>query len=192
MSENLEANSSRITEFLLGLIRRRPVGHDANLWELNCLLPIAPTLEESLRIVSQNWDMETVDFYISDVSQKHGQRLMLVQGRPVHIEGLSSLMFAVHTDKDHRFPWRVTELSTGAAMSKPQPGEKEALDAVQKALNRFGVDYFMRSIQNLREQQAESFQRNELLTSPIGVVSPEEANKIQSVGLPAEPGDLRR
>jgi hypothetical protein len=179
-----------VAAYLLDQVRRRAIGGGGFCWDLTCHLPVAPTIEESLRIAMQDWDAESVEFYITDCTKKGSISLSLVSGKPVHIEGIPDLMLVVHTDEDHRYRWRVTEVSSGCAMSKPQSSEQDALDAVQRAVSRYGADGIRTVIRNVIEGQVEAFKNGEAFPSTLTPVAPTEAATLQAHGVDAKVGDL--
>lgn len=184
--------SNGATALLTDRIKRWPLGESAAAWSLNILLPVAPTLDESLRIASQDWDAEVVEFYVVDIPNRRrsGLKLQLVKGRPIHLEGLHELQFAVHTDPDHRFHWRVTELSTGSAITSVKSTEAEAIASASGVCERYGADGVIRTLLSARERLAAAFANREAAPQRLTPVARGTAEILKGLGVDVEPGDL--
>jgi hypothetical protein len=183
-------NDLAVAAFFLDSVRKRAAGQQAYCWDLNLRLPIAPTIEESLRIVMQDWDADEVEHYIVGIKKNGERNLELVRGKPVLLEGVSDFLFAVHTDEDHRFRWRVSEVSSGSAMSMPHASEQEAIEAAKKGLARFGRAGLQNAIDNARDGLVAAFARKTVMPSVIHPVGPEEAQVLKRVGVQSDVGDL--
>lgn len=177
--------------FLLDRIKKTPIGDGAAAWSLNVLLPVAPSLEESLRIASQDWDGETVEFYVTDVGKRgKSVALHLVTGKPIHLEGLSDFMFAVHTDTDHRFHWRVTEISTGSAVTGMKPTEELAITAVTGICAKYGTEGVMTTVLSTRDQLAAAFANQDSVPPRLTPIERGTAEILRELGIDAKAGDF--
>lgn len=157
-----QATVSEVGAFLRDQIRRRPIGEGAALWNLDVLLPLAPSVEEALRIAMQHWDGETVEFYICDnVKRAEHPRLVLVKGQPVTIDGVGELCFGAYTDVDHRYRWSVTEISTGMALTGPKASFEEAVGAAAAAVKKSGAGSFIDLIRTTHRQMSYRFENSD-------------------------------
>jgi hypothetical protein len=182
-------NRIGIAAYLMDQVRRRPIGNSAFVWELAISLPIAPSIEESLRIAMQDWEGESVDLYATERHRDGTVTLSLIRGKPIAFPEMPEAMMAVFTDVHHRFHWRVTEASAGSAMSGPQATEEDAINAAKRGIERFGADGVRAAFRNCRDVLVTAFQRGACVPSAVGFVSPSEAATLQALGVQVETGD---
>lgn len=160
---------------LIELVLRRPIGRGIAMWDINTALPIAPTIEKSLAILAQDWDGDIVSFYRTDHDKKNMRTLVETTGKPVRLEDLNGVFFVLHTDHDDRFRWRVTEISSGCAMSKPKASEKDALDALTRVKKQYGAEGIIRIIEDSRKAMQREFAANGGIPETLGAMTERQA-----------------
>lgn len=112
---------------------------------------------ESLRIATQDWSNEEVDFYMTSTTRTGVTSLALCRGNPIYVERLPESRFVVHTDKDHRFKWRATDVSSGLSIPKRGDDRKFAIAELERAIDRYGVARFRAMLASSRDGLASVF-----------------------------------